>query len=220
MINQTEHIVINTHDLSVIRQGKKILDRFNLTLQQNQRLCLHGPIGCGKTTLLHTLLGFIPFHGQIYLLGEECKTEKQFAQKRGKIGLLFQHPDDQLFGPTVHDDVAFGPLNQGKSKEEAYAIAEQQLGQLGISHLSMRYVNQLSGGEKNFTALAGILAMQPQVLLLDEPTNGLDPDNVSRLVNILLQTRLPMIIASHDMVFIQKMATDLIDMSAILPPSL
>ncbi|MGC6405135.1 energy-coupling factor ABC transporter ATP-binding protein [Bisgaard Taxon 45] len=210
--------MIRTENLSVIRQGKTLLNQVNLTLQAQQRLCLCGPIGCGKTTLLHTLLGFIPFDGKIYLLGEACHSEKHFAQKRGKIGLLFQHPDDQLFGPTVLDDVAFGPLNQGKPKQEAYAIAEKHLAQLGISHLAMRAVNHLSGGEKNFTALAGVLAMQPQVLLLDEPTNGLDPNNVTRLMNTLLQTNLPMIIASHDMAFIQNIATDIIHMPAISQP--
>ncbi|WP_424410587.1 energy-coupling factor ABC transporter ATP-binding protein [Pasteurella sp. PK-2025] len=210
--------MIRTENLSITRQEKTIVNHFTLSLHQDQRLVLCGPIGCGKTTLLHSLLGFIPFEGHIYLLGDECKTEKQFAQKRGKIGLLFQQPDDQLFGPTVLDDVAFGPLNQGKSKEEAYAIAEEQLAQLGISHLAMRSVNQLSGGEKNFTALAGVLAMQPQVLLLDEPTNSLDPHSVARLTQILLHSQLPMLITSHDMAFTQEIATDIINMPEMSSP--
>lgn len=220
MNNLTENTMIRTETLTITRQGKTLLSDINLTLNSQQRLCLCGSIGCGKTTLLHSLMGFVPFEGKIYLLGDECKSEKQFAQKRGKIGLLFQNPDDQLFGPTVLDDVAFGPLNQGISKKEAYAIAQQQLEQLGITRLAERSVNLLSGGEKNFTALAGVLAMKPQVLLLDEPTNGLDPKNVDRLIDVLSKLDLPMIIASHDMQFIQRIATDVFNMSAISQQSL
>ena len=120
------------------------------------------------------LLGFIPYQqGEIRWFGNVCRQEKDFVPLRGKVGICFQHAGDQLFGPTVLDDVAFRPLNQGLNRDEAYQIALQQLERLNIVGLKDRSVNTLSGGEQNFTALAGVLAMQPKVLLLDEPTNGL-----------------------------------------------
>ncbi|VTU07218.1 energy-coupling factor ABC transporter ATP-binding protein [Actinobacillus porcinus] len=212
--------MINVQNLTVIRHQRSVLDRFNLQLNPQQRLVLHGSVGCGKTTLLHTLLGFLPFSGEIKLFGQTCRHEKDFVPFRGKIGLLFQHPDDQLFGPKVIDDVAFGPLNQGYSKEQAYELAHRQLEKLEISHLAERAVNHLSGGEKNFTALAGVLAMQPQVLLLDEPTNGLDPKTVKKLTALLAELPLTMIIASHHLEFSARIATDILDFDAISPPSL
>ena len=143
---------------------------------------LQGDIGCGKSTLLHCLLGFIPYqHGEVRWFDRTCHQEKDFVPLRGKIGICFQHAGDQLFGPTVLDDVAFGPLNQGLNRDEAYQIALQQLERLNIVGLKDRSVNTLSGGEQNFTALAGVLAMQPRVLLLDEPTNGLDVKNIAKL---------------------------------------
>ena len=129
---------------------------------------------------------------------------------RGIVGICFQQADDQLFGPTVLDDVAFGCLNQGKSKAEAYQIALVQLERLGIVHLKDRPVNLLSGGEKNFTALAGVLAMQPKMLLLDEPTNGLDAKNKAKLTALLQALELPMLIASHDLAFSEALADEVI----------
>ena len=104
------------------------------------------------------------------------------------------------------EDVAFGCLNQGKSEQEAFDIALMQLEKLGITHLKDRPVNLLSGGEKNFTALAGVLAMQPQVLLLDEPTNGLDAKNKAKLTALLKNLPQPMIIATHDLAFSENLA--------------
>ena len=120
--------------------------------------------------------------------------------------LFLQHAGDQLFGPTVLDDVAFGPLNQGLNRDEAYQIALQQLERLNIVGLKDRSVNTLSGGEQNFTALAGVLAMQPKVLLLDEPTNGLDVKNIAKLTALLRELQLPMLIASHDLRFSETLA--------------
>lgn len=212
--------MINVRHLTVIRHQRTVLNNFNLHLKPQQRLVLQGSVGCGKTTLLHTLLGFLPFSGQIELFGQPCQREKDFVPFRGKIGLLFQHPDDQLFGPKVIDDVAFGPLNQGYSKKQAYALALQQLEKLDIVHLAERAVNHLSGGEKNFTALAGVLAMQPQILLLDEPTNGLDPKTVKKLTALLAELPLTMLIASHHPQFSEQIATDILNFDTISPPFL
>ena len=112
--------------------------------------------------------------------------------------------------PTVLDDVAFGPLNQGLPRQQAYAVALQQLERLGIAHLQNRTVHTLSGGEKNFTALAGVLAMQPKMLLLDEPTNGLDSKNTEKLTALLRDLSLPMLVASHHRGFTAQLADDIL----------
>lgn len=201
--------ILNVKKLSISHQQKPIIEQLDFQLDINQRMILQGEIGVGKTTLLHCLLGFVPFQaGKIEWFGRNCRNEADFEPLRGTIGICFQQPEEQLFGPTVLDDVAFGPLNQGLREQEAYALAQQQLVRLGITHLSGRTVNHLSGGEKNFTALAGVLAMQPKVLLLDEPTNGLDQQNIHKLVSLLKSLNLPMLIASHDPFFSRQIATD------------
>ena len=170
--------MLAVNNLCIERNGRAIIQDLSFTLEGQKRLFVQGEIGSGKTTLLLALLGFVPVtKGEIKLFGQVCREEKDFAPFRGTIGICFQNADDQLFGPTVLDDIAFGPLNQNVPREQAYHIAEQQLERLGITRLKDRMVHTLSGGEKNFTALAGVLAMQPKILLLDEPTNGLDRKN-------------------------------------------
>lgn len=194
-------------DFCVERNGTLIIENLNFTLSNSERLFVQGEIGSGKTTLLLALLGFVPIkQGEIQWFGKTCRKEKDFAQFRGTIGTCFQNADDQLFGPTVLDDVAFGPLNQNLPREQAYQIATQQLERLGILHLKDRMVHTLSGGEKNFVALAGVLAMQPKVLLLDEPTNGLDRKNTEKLTALLRELGLPMLVSSHHLGFIDELA--------------
>lgn len=199
--------VLEVKQLQIMRNQRVIIDHLSFDLHEGHRLFLQGDIGCGKSTLLHCLLGFIPYQqGEIRWFDNTCRQEKDFVPLRGKIGICFQHAGDQLFGPTVLDDVAFGPLNQGLNRDEAYQIALQQLERLNIVGLKDRSVNTLSGGEQNFTALAGVLAMQPRVLLLDEPTNGLDAKNIAKLTALLRELQLPMLIASHDLRFSETLA--------------
>lgn len=200
---------LKVKQLQIRRQDQIIIENLSFQLEAEQRLCLQGEIGVGKSTLLFALLGFVPVHsGEIWLFDQHCQQEKDFIPFRGPIGLCFQHPDEQLFGPTVLDDVAFGVLNQGFSQEVAYQRAAEYIEQLGITHLQHRAVHLLSGGEKNFTALAGVLAMRPKMLFLDEPTNGLDSKNKEKLERILVSLKLPMIIASHDLEFSARIADD------------
>lgn len=200
-------MILNVKNLTLCRNQQAVISDLNFTITDQQKFFLQGEIGTGKSTLLLALLGFVPIHsGEIELFGTSCKTEADFEPWRGTVGICFQNADDQLFGPTVLDDVAFGCLNQGKNKKEAYEIALNQLQQLGIEHLKDRPVNLLSGGEKNFTALAGVLAMQPKMLLLDEPTNGLDAKNKAKLTALLKALPLPMLIASHDQDFCEQLA--------------
>ena len=187
--------VLEVKLLQIMRDQRVIINNLSFELPEGHRLFLQGDIGCGKSTLLHSLLGFIPYQqGEIRWFDNTCRQEKDFVPLRGKIG------------PTVLDDVAFGPLNQGLNRDEAYQIALQQLERLNIVGLKDRSVNTLSGGEQNFTALAGVLAMQPKVLLLDEPTNGLDVKNIAKLTALLRELQLPMLIASHDLRFSETLA--------------
>lgn len=205
--------MLSVKNLCIERRGTPIINDLSFTLAGQTRLFVQGEIGTGKTTLLLALLGFVPItRGEITLFGKICRREKDFAPFRGPIGICFQNADDQLFGPTVLDDVAFGPLNQNIAREQAYRIAEQQLERLGIEHLKDRTVHTLSGGEKNFTALAGVLAMRPKILLLDEPTNGLDRKNSEKLLVLLRELRLPMLISSHHQGFISRLANEIISL--------
>ena len=126
------------------------------------------------------------------------RHENDFSEVRRRIGLLFQDADDQLFSPTVIEDVAFGPLNLGKSKQEALEISRQTLGFLGLNGFEDRITHKLSGGEKRLVSLATVLAMQPDILLLDEPGNALDSTMKARLIQILQKLDLAFILISHE----------------------
>ncbi len=182
-----------------------IFEKLNFSLNKNEKVALTGENGSGKTTVFHIIMGLLPvFSGKVFLFGNEMKSEKDFRKFRTKIGLLFQDSDDQLFSPTVIDDVAFGPLNLGIKGHEAKQIAEKTLKKLNIFHLKDRITYKLSGGEKRMVALATILAMSPEVLLLDEPTNGVDEKHLNLLINFLLQTELSYIVISHDESFLNR----------------
>ncbi|MFT3803357.1 MAG: ABC transporter ATP-binding protein [Burkholderiaceae bacterium] len=200
--------LIEASGLRVARAGRVVLDAVDLVLAPGERLFVTGASGAGKTTLLHALLGFVPCAaGSLTILGQRCRSERDFARQRGPLGLLFQDPVDQLFGPTVAEDVAFGPLNLGASRAEARRIALEQLRRLDIEALAARPVHQLSGGEQRRVALAGVLAMAPRVLLLDEPTTGLDDAARAGLIDLLDRTGLPMIVATHDADCLRALAT-------------
>ena len=195
-------------DVTVERAGRRVLDRVCLRLEAGERLALIGANGAGKTTLLRTLVGLErPTAGRIVAFGAERKIEKDFREVRALAGYLFQDPDDQLFSPTVIEDVAFGPLNLGLAPREATARAEATLERLALSHLARRITHRLSGGEKRLVSLAGVLAMEPRALLLDEPTNALDETHLARLSEILASLDVAMVIVSHDRHFLEHHAT-------------
>lgn len=163
-----------------------------------------GPNGSGKTTLFHLIMGLLkPLSGKIEIFDAPVETEDDFRTVREKIALLFQDADDQLFSPTVLEDVAFGPLNLGKSQNEAKDIARNTLNYLGLSGFEDRITYKLSGGEKKLVSLATVLAMEPEALLLDEPTSGLDDKTRSRLQQVLVDLDLSYILISHDFDFLQ-----------------
>ena len=147
-----------------------------------------------------------PDSGSLEILGEARKAESDFAEVRREIGLVFQDPDDQLFCPTVAEDVAFGPLNLGQTHEQAEATVTETLEHLGLKGFESRITYQLSGGEKKLVSLATVLAMKPRALLLDEPTAGLDVETTARLAEIINGSVTTCIINSHDMDFLRKTA--------------
>lgn len=194
-------------NVGVERDGVAVLHDVTFTLGAGERLAIVGPNGAGKTTLLRTIVGLEKARsGRVALFGADCRTESDFRAVRPRIGFLFQDSDDQLFCPSVAEDVAFGPLNTGCTHDEAFARAREALATLGIDHLADRVVHKLSGGEKRLVCLAGLLAMRPDVLLLDEPTNGVDAANGARLRDRLRKFQGAMILVSHDDGFVAEIA--------------
>ena len=184
-----------------------MLDGLDLTLGSRDRIGLAAPNGSGKTTLFHLIMGLIrPTAGRIEIFGRPVSSEKDFAEVRRRIGMLFQDSDDQLFSPTVIEDVAFGPLNLGLDQEEALAVSRRTLTRLGLEGFEDRITFKLSGGEKRLVALATVLAMNPEVLLLDEPTAGLDENTKQRLIEIMHGLDLAYIVISHEYDFLAATA--------------
>ena len=188
--------------------GPCVLDGLDFNIEDHDRIAITGPNGTGKTTLFHIILGLIrPTAGKIYAFGKKMVKADDFRECRNRTGLLFQDPDDQLFCPSVIEDVAFGPLNQGKSHAEAKEIAEKTLHALGLWHIRDRVPYHLSGGEKRLAALATILSMQPELLLLDEPTAGLAPEAAERLLAILdTYPARALVVISHDRLFLDALS--------------
>ncbi len=183
----------------------KLFYDLNFSLHKGDRVGITGPNGCGKTTLLYMIMGLIkPQQGKIKIFNRERISEKDFVEVREKIGFLFQNSDDQLFCPSVKEEIAFGPLNFGKKKRETEEIVQKVLSHVGLIGFEQRTPYNLSGGEKRRLALATILAMEPQVLLLDEPTLGLDEETVEKIRDILNAPDLSYIVISQYKDFLRK----------------
>jgi len=185
-----------------------ILRGASFALQPGERIGLLGANGSGKSTLLHLLVGLLrPQAGTIHAFGREPQSEADFAQVRTRLGLVFQNPDDQLFCPTVLDDVAFGPLNLGRSPDEARGLAAESLRTVGLAGFEERITYKLSGGEKQLVALATVLAMEPTALLLDEPVAGLDARARDRVREVLRHLPQALILVSHDQALVRDLTT-------------
>ncbi|UCF91510.1 MAG: ABC transporter ATP-binding protein [Desulfobacterales bacterium] len=184
-------------------EAPPVINQLDLDFYRGDRIGLMAPNGSGKTTLFHLIMGLLkPISGQMEIFGKPVKEEKDFFEVRRRIGLLFQDADDQLFSPTVLEDVAFGPLNLGKSKTEAIEISRKTLEFLGLAGFENRITFKLSGGEKKLVSLATVLAMEPEILLLDEPINGLDRKTSGKLIDVLKNLDLSYMIISHDIDFL------------------
>jgi cobalt/nickel transport system ATP-binding protein len=169
------------------------------SVSAGERAALIGANGAGKSTLLLALVGVIPpASGGIVIDGLSVE-KKNLYELRRRAGLVFQNPDDQLFMPTVYEDIAFGPRNYGLEEAVIAERGDRVLSELGIPHLRNRMTAKLSGGEKRLAALAGVLVMDPAILLLDEPSSFLDPRSRRRLIEILKNLSQTLIIATHDL---------------------
>jgi len=178
--------------------GLKVFENMNFELHNGDRVGIVGHNGSGKTTLLHLIVGLLkPDAGDIIIFGKPRKTEKDYREVRKRVGLLFQDPEDQLFCPTVAEDVAFGPLNLRIPKDEVHRIVKRTLEEVGLSGFEDRVTYNLSGGEKKLVSLATLFAMGPEVLLLDEPTAGLDEDATKKIEEILREKADTYIVVSH-----------------------
>ncbi len=179
--------------------GQQALQNVNFCIQPGESVGLIGSNGAGKSTLLLHLNGVLKASAGQVCIDDLPVCKANLIEIHRRVGMVFQDPDDQLFMPTVFDDVAFGPVNMGCPAAEVQSLVESALTTVGAAHLASRPPNRLSGGEKRTVAIAGVLAMSPSILLMDEPSAGLDPKARRRLIGLLRGFSHTKIIASHDL---------------------
>ena len=186
--------------------GRQALRGVSLNLQPGEKVAILGPNGAGKSTLLLHLNGLLHGVGEVSVMGQRVdeNNKKSLAQIRAMVGLVFQDPDDQLFSPTVYEDVAFGPLYMGLPEGEIDDRVRYALSQVGLDGYADRMPFHLSGGEKKRAAIATVLSMHPQMLVLDEPSAGLDPRARRGLINLLDQLEQTILITTHDMHMVKE----------------
>jgi cobalt/nickel transport system ATP-binding protein len=196
--------VIETKDITYeYPDGTKALDKVNFKVDDGKIVALLGPNGAGKSTLFLHFNGILsPSTGSVIIDGVTVKyNKKDLMQVRQKVGIVFQNPDDQLFAPTVLEDVAFGPMNMGLPKEEVEDRVKEALSRVGMEGFENKPPHHLSGGQKKRVAIAGILAMKPKIMVLDEPTSGLDPKGASQILRLLYKLNnegITIVISTHD----------------------
>lgn len=191
--------MIEISDLSFsYPDGKQALRGISLKVMPGERLSLVGANGAGKSTLLYHLNGVFTGSGKIQIDSLEV-NKKNLGRIRAMVGVVFQNPDDQLFSPTVFEDVAYGPIYQGFDKGAVQQKVDQALAAVHMSDYAHRIPYHLSGGEKKRIAIATVLSMQPRILVFDEPTAGLDPRARRELIELLLELPQTMLIATHDL---------------------
>lgn len=195
----SHHIVEVKQLRHVYGDGTVALSGVSFRITHGESVGIIGANGAGKSTLLHHLNGYLaPSDGEVRI-GEIPVTKGTLQEIRHSVGMVFQDPDDQLFMPTVFDDVAFGPLNLGLPAEDVRMRVESSLRQVDALHLRDKPPYHLSGGEKKRVAIATVLSMTPSILVLDEPTNGLDPYARRQLIALLKEFQHSKIIATHDL---------------------
>ena len=183
--------------------GTKALENVNFKAEDGKIVALLGPNGAGKSTLFLHFNGILrPTSGEVVVNGHPVSYNKKDLMKlRQNVGIVFQNPDDQLFAPTVMEDVAFGPMNIGLSKEEVEKRVKDSLKRVGMDGFEKKPPHHLSGGQKKRVTIAGILAMDPKIMVLDEPTSGLDPRGASQIMRLLYELNkdgMTIIISTHD----------------------
>ncbi len=207
--------IFDIQDVTYNYNDVTALDRISLRIESGKRIVLLGANGSGKSTLLRILDGlYFPSGGRVSAFGEPL-TEESFEDEgfalgfRRRVGLVFQNPDVQLFNPTVFDEIAFGPLQLGWSKQQVRERVAGALEEMDITHLKDRPPHRLSGGEKKRVALASVIVLDPDVLLLDEPTAALDPKSQGQVIDLLVgwrSGRKTVVTATHDLDTVEDIA--------------
>jgi cobalt/nickel transport system ATP-binding protein len=199
------HHSIEIQDLSfAYPDGHQALEGVSLNIEPCEKVALVGPNGAGKSTLILHLNGILLGNGSVHVCGLEV-NQKHLGRIRAMVGLVFQNPDDQLFSPTVYEDVAFGPLYQGLQADEVQLRVDEALKAVRMGNYTDRVSHHLSVGEKKRISIATVLSMKPEVLVLDEPTAGMDPRARRSLINLLDELPLTMLVSSHDMLMVREL---------------
>lgn len=207
------HHIIEAQDLHfTYPDGTVGLDGVSFRISHGESVALVGENGAGKSTLLLHLNGYLSAAQGTVRIGDSLLTQKSLNVVRRTVGMVFQNPDDQLFMPTVFDDVAFGPLNLGFAQDEVERKVTEALKTVGVEHLRKRPPYKLSQGEKRSVSIATVLAMSPDILVMDEPTSSLDPQSRRRLIELLKTFHHSKIIATHDL----DMAMDLCERTIVI----
>ena len=202
---ETKNLSFTYHD------GTKALKNVNIQIKKGEKIAIMGPNGAGKSTLFSHFNGLTePTSGHVEVEGEKIIFEREELLKvRQKVGIVFQDPNDQLFAPTVKEDVAFGPMNLGLEYEEVKKRIKESLEMVGMSGFEDKTPHHLSGGQQKRVAIAGIVAMRPDIMILDEPTAGLDPEGVDKVLDILDNLNkegMSIVISSHDIEMVNQFA--------------
>ena len=202
---ETKNLSFTYHD------GTQALRNVNLQIKRGEKIAIMGPNGAGKSTLFSHFNGLTePTSGHVELDGEKIVYEREELLKlRQKVGIVFQDPNDQLFAPTVKEDVAFGPMNLGLEYEEVEKRIAESLEMVGMTGFEDKTPHHLSGGQQKRVAIAGIVAMRPEIMILDGPTAGLDPEGVDKVLSILNELNkdgMSIVISSHDIEMVNEFA--------------
>jgi len=185
--------------------GYVALRGINLNIREGEKIALVGPNGAGKSTLILHMNGILNGKNSEMKVAGMTMEKDNLPVIRALVGMVFQNPDDQLFSPTVFDDVAFGPLHMGLDEEEIYQRVEAALAAVQMDDFGDRLSHHLSMGQKKRIAIATVLAMKPQILILDEPSSVLDPRSRRSLINLLRELSITMLVSTHDLRMVQEL---------------
>lgn len=204
------NIQLSTENLSfTYPDGTQALKNINIEIEKGEKVAIIGPNGAGKSTLFSHFNGLTePTSGCVKIEGKAISFEKdELLKVRQKVGIVFQDPNDQLFAPTVKEDIAFGPMNLGLSYDEVEKRVEDALKMVGMENYENKTPHHLSGGQQKRIAIAGIIAMKPEIMILDEPTTGLDPQGALKIMNLLSELNkegITIVISTHDVDLISQ----------------
>lgn len=193
--------------------GTQALKDVNLTVENGESVAIIGPNGAGKSTLLLHLNGILKGEGEVRIFGLSV-SNSNIKEVRRRVGLVFQDPDDQLFCPSVFDDVAFGPMNMGLPRDEVVLRTKMALGAVGLPGFEKKLGYHLSFGQKKQAAIATVLSMQPDILAIDEPSSNLDPRSRRKLINVLRPLPVTKVIVTHDLSFVAKVCKRVVILDA------